>query len=205
MGRPRGVFIAIEGIDAVGKKTQTRLLKSWLGSKGLGARTLSFPAYETTIGREIKKFLAGTVSYPPQVRAMLYAANRWEKKADLEAELSGNDAIIVNRYTGSNLAYGLSSGLELGWLMCLEEGLPEPDLVLLLDAPPTKLVPRRGDRKDSYERNLNLQESARRAYLKLAARFGWTMVNADAGVEETGRSITKAVSKVLEARRRGGE
>ena len=202
MAEPRGIFIAVEGIDAVGKKTQTRLLNSWLASQHLSVQTLSFPAYETTIGREIKKFLAGTVSYPPQVRAMLYAANRWEKKEDLEAALSASDALIVNRYTGSNLAYGLSSGLELEWLMDLEEGLPQPDLVLLLDAPPTTLVPRRGERKDSYERNLSLQESARKAYLKLASKFGWTVVDADAGVEETGRSVAEAVSKALEARRR---
>jgi dTMP kinase len=201
----RGVFIALEGIDAVGKKTQTRLLKSWLESEGLTARTLSFPAYETTIGKEIKKFLAGTVGYPPQVRAMLYAANRWEKKADLEATLSKNDVTIVNRYTGSNLAYGPSSGLGLEWLLGLEEGLPRPDLVLVLDAPPSMLVPRRGEKKDSYERNIRLQESARSAYLKLAARFGWTVIDADRGVVEVSKQIKSAVTKMLNSRSRGAK
>jgi dTMP kinase len=197
----RGMFIVIEGIDAVGKRTQTSILRAWLGSKGLTTRTLSFPAYETTIGREIRKFLAGTVDYPQEVRAMLYAANRWEKKAELEAILSKTDAIIVNRYSGSNLAYGMSNGLDLEWLLHLEEGLPEPDLVLVLDASPAKLVPRRGERKDSYERNIGLQEKARSAYLKLAERFGWTVVDADKGIEETSSNIKSAVSKVLFSRK----
>jgi dTMP kinase len=197
-----GVFIAIEGIDAVGKKTQTSILKSWLASKGLTIHTLSFPAYETVIGKEIRKFLEGTVSYPPQVRAMLYAANRWEKKADLETILSRNDVTIVNRYTGSNLAYGLSSGLQLEWLLNLEEGLPEPDLVLVLDAPPAELVPRRGDRKDSYERNINLQEKARSAYLNLAEKFGWTVVDANRSIDQTSRAAKSAVSGVLDAKRK---
>ncbi len=197
MGRPRGVFIAIEGIDAVGKKTQTSILKAWLGSRGLTTRTLSFPAYETTIGREIRKFLAGTVDYPQEVRAMLYAANRWEKKAELDEILSKTDATIVNRYTGSNLAYGLSNGLGLEWLLHLEEGLPKPDLVLVLDAPPSKLVPRRGDRKDSYEKNIRLQEKAREAYLNLADRFGWSVVDAGGGIEETSKTIASAVSRAL--------
>jgi dTMP kinase len=131
---------------------------------------------------------------------MLYAANRWEKKGELEAILSKTDAIIVNRYTGSNLAYGVSIGLELEWLLHLEEGLPEPDLVLLLDASPTKLIPRRGDRKDSYERNFSLQEKARSTYLKLAGKFGWTVVGADGSIEETSHAITAVVSKVLDAR-----
>jgi len=202
MGRGRGVFIAIEGIDAVGKKTQTSILESWLRSKGLSTKTLSFPVYETTIGKEIRKFLSGTVAYPPEVRAMLYAANRWEMKADLEATLSRTDATIVNRYSGSNLAYGMSSGLKLEWLMNLEAGLPEPEVALLLDAPPAKLVPRRGDTKDSYERNVVLQEKARRAYLELAKKFGWTVVNADRDLDETAKTITAAVSEVLHGRRR---
>ncbi len=201
MGVLRGVFIAIEGIDAVGKKTQTSILRAWLGSKGLTTRTLSFPAYETVIGREIKKFLAGTVNYPQEVRAMLYAANRWEKKAELEEILSKTDAVIVNRYTGSNLAYGMSNGLELEWLLHLEDGLPRPDLVLVLDAPPYRLVPRRGDRKDSYEKNISLQEKARSAYLQLARRFGWTVVDAAGGIEETGQGVASVVSEMLEARK----
>lgn len=201
MSQPRGLFIAIEGIDAVGKRTQTSILRRWLGSKGLTTRTLSFPAYETPIGREIKRFLAGAVDYPQEVRAMLYAANRWEKKAELEAILSNTDATIVDRYTGSNLAYGVSSGLQLEWLLHLEEGLPKPDLVLVLDGSPTKLVPRRGDRKDSYERNINLQEKVRGAYLKLAARFGWAVVNADASVEEVSQAIASVVSNTFDARK----
>lgn len=201
MSQVRGLFIAIEGIDAVGKRTQTSVLKSWLGSKGLSTSTLSFPAYETTIGREIRRFLAGSVRYPPEVRAMLYAANRWEKKAEIESVLSRTDATLVDRYTGSNLAYGISSGLELEWLLNLDAGLPEPDLVLVLDAPPAKLIPRRGNR-DSYERNVDLQSKARGAYLKLAERFGWTVVDASRGIGETGRTAKSAVGKALDARRK---
>ena len=200
MSRPKGILIAIEGIDAAGKRTQSSILQAWFNSKGLTTRTLSFPVYETTIGKEIRKFLDGSVDYPQQVRAMLYAANRWEKKTELEAVLSKTDVTIVDRYSGSNLAYGVSNGLALEWLLNLEDGLPKPDLVLLLDASPTKLVPRRGDRKDSYERNISLQEKARDAYLELAKRFGWSVVNADGGIEETSRGIISAVSQSLGAR-----
>jgi dTMP kinase len=205
MSSPRGIFIAMEGIDAAGKRTQTSILRAWFGSKGMTTRTLSFPAYETSIGKEIRKFLEGSVDYPQQVRAMLYAANRWEKKAELEAILSKTDATIVDRYIGSNLAYGVSNGLDLGWLLHLEEGLPEPDLVLLLDASPTRLVPRRGGKKDSYERNISLQEKARDAYLGLARRFGWSVVDANGGIEETSRAVASVVSKALAARLRANE
>jgi dTMP kinase len=198
MGRARGLLIAIEGVDAVGKRTQTSRLKLWLQEHGMSTRTLSFPVYETTIGKEIRKFLDGKVNYPPQVRAMLYAANRWETKAELEGVLSTTDVTIIDRYSGSNFAYGISSGLQLDWLMSLESGLPEPDLTLVLDAPPANLAPRRGT-KDSYERNMSLQSKAREAYLDLAARFGWTLVDANHGINETANLVRDAVVKALRA------
>jgi len=200
MSQPKGILIAIEGIDAAGKRTQTSILRAWLGSNGMTTHALSFPAYETTIGKEIRRFLDGSVDYPQQVRAMLYAANRWEKKAEIEAMLAKTDVTIVDRYSGSNLAYGVSNGLDLEWLLHLEEGLPEPDLVILLDASPTKLVPRRGDRKDSYERNIGLQEKAREVYLKLAKRFGWSVVDANVGIEETSQALIPIASESLKAK-----
>jgi dTMP kinase len=197
-----GIFIAIEGIDAVGKRTQTSVLNSWLAARGLSTRTLSFPDYGTTIGREIRRFLVGTKSYPPEVRALLYAANRWEKKLELERTIASVQATIVNRYTGSNLAYGVSNGLSLEWLVGLEAGLPKPDLVFVLDAPPELLKPRRGLNKDTYEMNLGLQERARKAYLGMSAGFGWKVVDASKGIEETAKAISDAVSAALAIRGR---
>ncbi|MDG6989405.1 MAG: dTMP kinase [Nitrososphaerota archaeon] len=202
MSRPLGAFVAIEGVDAVGKMTQTSLLLSHLRAEGLSSRALSFPAYETAIGKEIRRFLAGRVSYPPQARAMLYAANRWEKKAELQEFISKTDAVIVDRYSGSNLAYGISIGLDLKWLMSLESGLPEPDVTLVLDAPLENVMPRRGRGKDSYESNRQLQEKARGAYLRLAAKFGWTVIDADRDIEDVGKSIASIVSTVMEVKRR---
>jgi dTMP kinase len=196
----RGLFIAIEGIDAVGKKTQSSILNSWLLSKGLSTRTMSFPDYRTTIGGEIRGFLQGTKSYPHEVRALLYAANRWERKGDIQAALASSDVLIVNRYTGSNLAYGASNGLSLQWLAGLEEGLPKPDLVLLLDAPPSHVMPRRGVNKDTYERNAGLQEKARAAYLGLSSEVGWKVIDATKGIDGTSKAVIAAVTEVLGSR-----
>ena len=123
----------------MGKRTQTSILSSWLRSTGHTTRTVSFPDYETTLGREIKRFLLGTRNYPPEVRHMLFAANRWEKKDELKSILARTDIVIVNRYSESNLAYGVANGLKLEWLLNLETGLPKPDTVIVLDAPPAAL------------------------------------------------------------------
>ncbi len=201
-GASKGILVGIEGIDAVGKRTQTSILSSWLRAKNLTTHTMSFPDYGTTIGREIKRFLLGTRNYPPEVRHMLFAANRWERKNELESILLRTDVVIVNRYTESNLAYGISNGLKLEWLVNLEAGLPKPDLVLVLDAPPAALYPRRGLNKDRWERNTGLQEKTRKAYLKLAGDFGWKVISATGGIERTSHTLIAAVSDALAARSR---
>jgi dTMP kinase len=196
----RGVLIGIEGIDAVGKRTQTTFLTEWLRSKSFSTSTISFPDYGTAIGHEIRRFFDGEKNYSPEVRSLLFAANRWERKADLEGMLSRTDVIIVDRYSESNLAYGTSIGLKLEWLLALEAGLPKADLVLVMDAPASHLYRRRAANKDRYERDTNLQERARRAYLDLSAKLGWKVIDASQGIEKTSSVITAAVSEVLTAK-----
>ena len=198
-GGSRGTLIGIEGIDAVGKRTQTSILSAWLRSRGHDTRTVSFPDYGTPLGKEIRRFLLGSRSYPPEVRHMLFAANRWERKDELESMLSGGGVVIVNRYSESNLAYGVAAGLSLEWLVNLEAGLPKPDVVVVLDAPPAVLKERRGPNKDRYERNADLQERTRRAYLKLAGDFGWKVVDASGEREVTSRALIEAASDSLKA------
>ena len=198
----RGVLIVIEGIDAVGKRTQSSMLGGWLRSKGMNTVTLSFPDYGTDIGRAIRRFFTGEKDYPPEAIHMLLAANRWEKKEEIESLLSRIDVLIVNRYSGSNLAYGLSNGLKLEWLVSLDSGLPEADLVCVLDAPPSAIAARRGFNKDRYERNAGLQNRARKAYLDLADKFGWRVIDASQGIEGTNRALIGVTSEVLSAKGR---
>ena len=193
----KGVLIGIEGIDAAGKRTQTTLLSAWLRSKGLVVETASFPDYSTSLGREIHDFLHGKRPYPAQVRHMLFAANRWENKGRLEFLLARADVCIVDRYTESNLAYGIANGLQLDWLVSLESGLPKTDLVLILDAPPAATSRRRPSTTDRYELNWRIQEQAREAYRRLAPRFGWRVIDASRGIREIHRSIMAEVANLL--------
>ena len=195
--RGRGFFIGIEGIDAVGKRTQTDMLVAWLREKGIRVGVTSFPDYSTEIGREIRGFFHGARSYPPEVIHMLLAANRWEDKGKLESMLVANQVVVVDRYSASNLAYGVANGLQLGWLQSLEAGLPKTDLVLVLDAPPSALRERRPDFKDRYERSSDVQENAREVYRRLARRFGWRIIDASQGVQKVHQSLTSAVEKLV--------
>lgn len=201
--RAGGILLGIEGIDATGKRTQSFLLEGRLRSKGMTVATMSFPDYRTPIGTEIHAFLHGERNYPAQVRHMLFAANRWEKREELLGLLSKSDLVIVNRYSESNYAFGTANGLSLEWLMGLEAGLPKTDMVLLLDASPLALSKRRQSNRDHWESDQNLQEAARKAYRELAGRLGWRVINAAEGIDVTNDAVTEAVLSLLAVRGAG--
>ena len=195
----KGYLIGIEGIDAVGKRTQTALLNSWLKKRGNPTETLSFPDYETPIGRQIRAFLTAKVEYPAQVRHLLFAANRWEKAPMIKELLDQGKIVTVNRYTESNLAYGVANRLPLDWLIGLEAGIPKTNLVVVLDAPSKELVSRRPG-KDSYEKNEQLQRQTRTIYKQLAKKFGWEVIEATGDVQNIHRAIMATVEKRLRRR-----
>lgn len=198
-----GQIIGIEGIDSVGKQTQSNLLKTWLKNNGYNPVLMSFPDYQSPIGKEINSFLRGEVNFPPQVRHMLFAANRWEKVSLITSYKEENRIIIVNRYTESNIVYGAANGLSIDWLWGLESGIPKTNLVIVLDAPAPSLVSRRPS-KDSYESDDRLQLRARTLYKQLAPKFDWQIVKATEEVEKIHESILSIVKeKILKQTSRG--
>ena len=181
------LIIAFEGIDKAGKATQTLLLSSRLKEEGYRCRILSFPVYTTPIGRELKLSLQGRRSYPIQVRYLLMSANRWEMKDELES--SGVDVLILNRYIHSNIAYGVASGLDRSWLESLDHGLPEPNLVILLDISPTTSLKRKMMGRDVNEQDLAYLGRVRSVYLDLAKEYGWRVVDAERSVKRVHEEI----------------
>lgn len=205
LAKKMGFMIGVEGIDAAGKQTQSALLEEWLRNRGLKVSSLSFPDYETPIGKEIRAFLSGQRDFVPELQHMLFAANRWEK-APLIRELRDADRVlIVNRYSESNLVYGVANGLPLDWLATLEEGLPKADLVVVLDASPAGLLSRRPGSSDYYERNAGLQSRAQALYRRLSHRYGWSIVDASEGIETVHRAVIGVVGERMRRTTKRGE
>jgi dTMP kinase len=108
---------------------------------------------------------------------MLFAANRWEKDAALRAACDRSALVCVDRYTASNVVYGLSQGLDEEWLRGLERGLLEPDLTILVDIEPAESARRKAEARDDYERDLRLLTAARAHYRRIAARDAWVILD----------------------------
>src|SRR5437870_7273551 len=131
-----GHLIAFEGLDQSGKQTQAELLRDRLKQDGHKARVVSFPDYGTSIGEEIARALQGEREYGAEVMQLLYIANRYERKPDLERWLDGGLMLIADRYTASSVAYGEAHGLDPTWLTELQKFLPASSLTIMLDIAP---------------------------------------------------------------------
>ncbi len=205
-----GQLIALEGIDGTGKGTQARLLVEALRRRGLEAVLFSFPAYrQTSAGRLIGAYLDGGLGDPRSIdsrlTATLYALDRFEMRAQLEAALAAGQLAICDRYVGSNLAHQVAraASRRRGEVRTFIEdlefrvfGLPRPALTLLLDMP-VSLAQQRVLQKaarqythkqlDANEADLRHLRGALAEYRRQANAPGWRRIPTTAGRRERTR------------------
>ena len=197
----RGRLFAIEGIDQSGKRVQSGLLAKELTRNGHNTSLWSFPDYSTPLGKQLRAYLAGRSHFDYHAAHLLYAANKWERVQELEREIRSSHNIIVNRYTPSNLAYGVAHGLPLHWLESLEKGLPKPDIVFVLDITTQTSFERKKRRRDFHESDRDYLNNVRRAYIRLAPRFRWKLIDGNREPASVHSDLWSQVSRLLRERR----
>jgi dTMP kinase len=189
-----GHLIAFEGLDQSGKQTQAERLRDYFKAQGRKARLVSFPDYGTSIGEEIARALANERDYGPDVMQLLYVANRYEKKEDLQRWLDGGLMLVSDRYTASSVAYGEALGLDPEWLTDMQKFLPPAALTILLDIAPDTAVTRKSIDRDRYERDLAMQGRVRESYHRQARAQGWVVLDGERAKDEIAADVVSAVT-----------
>jgi dTMP kinase len=193
-----GHIIAFEGLDQSGKQTQAERLRDRLKEEGRRSRLVSFPDYGTSIGEEIARALQGERDYGADVMQLLYVANRYERKPDLQRWLDGGLVLVCDRYMASSVAYGEAFGLDPAWLADIQKFLPPPSLTILLDIAPETAVARKSADRDRYERDLAMQARVRQSYLRQASAGGWTVVNGESTKDLIAADVLAAARSVFD-------
>jgi dTMP kinase len=194
--RAGGLLIAFEGLDQSGKQTQAELLRDRLTAGGRYVKLLSFPDYGTPIGEEIERALRGARNYAPDVMQLLYVANRYEWRTEIEKQRNDGTILICDRYLASSVAYGEAQGLDQAWLLEIQRYLPQPDITFLLDIAPEVSAKRKTVDRDRYERDLALLGRVRESYLRQAAN-GWVRLSADRDRALVAADVWAAVERRL--------
>lgn len=194
-----GKLIAIDGVDASGKQTHTKMLCDKLLADGYNVRKISFPAYESPSSELVKMYLSGKFGDKPEdvnayAASSFFAADRFASFCtDWKDFYEKADTVIVaDRYTSSNMIHQASKIDDLvekdkflDWLFELEYevyGIPKPDLTFFLDMPveyAKKLMQNRENKfdntdvKDIHERNKEYLEKSYDNACYIAEKFSW--------------------------------
>lgn len=210
-------FIAIDGLDGSGKKTQTELLIDFLKKEGKEYRYLSFPTYHEEYSKYVNMYLSGTFGENPEdvnayTASSFFAMDRvCSYLLDWKKDYDDGKIIVANRYTTANAVHQLSKLPEceydtfLQWLYDYEFvklGLPKPDKVIYLSLPPAlsqQLVEKRceetGVVKDIHEKSLSFIEKCYQAVLYSSEKLGWHRINCNTGKEM--RSIQDIQDEII--------
>lgn len=192
-----GVLIALEGLDQSGKETQARLLRARLEAAGRRCEFLSFPDYDTLLGREIGRALHGQRDYTPEVTQLLFVANRYEHRARIEQWLAEGAIVLCDRYLASTIAYGEAQALDPVRLLEIQRFLPQPALTVFLDIVPETAARRKAAGRDRFERDLELLSRVRASYVRQAAQPGWQRIDGERAPEDVAADVLTVVTARL--------
>jgi dTMP kinase len=171
----RGVFVALEGGEGVGKSTQARLLNEWLLGAGYDV-VLTHEPGDSDIGRRLREILLSPSTGPLDHRAeaLLYAADKAEHVEKLvKPALARGAVVITDRYVDSTLAYqGAGRDLlsrDVERVARWATGDLRPHLTVLLDLDPTEGLGRFASPDRLEAEPLAFHERVREAFRQLAA------------------------------------
>lgn len=219
-----GKLIVIEGLDGSGKSTQLDVLTERLTELGVDNKKISFPDYDEPSSTLVKMYLSGEFgSEPSDVNAyaasLFYAVDRYASFKKYWKDYYENGGIVIaGRYVTSNAVHQMSKLPRdewqeyLDWLADLEyvkNGIPKPDLVILLDVSPDvsqKMLEKRynGDetKKDIHENNVDYLKHCRTAAKFGAEHGGWVVIKCDdrnsmRSINDISDDILREVKKII--------
>lgn len=207
MTAERGKFIVFEGNDGVGKSTLLKFLAQCFSERGIDAVFTREPGgiRETEIYRELA--LSPDIQNEGVSQLLLFCVDRrMHNRLLIIPALFAGKLVVCDRYSGSTFVYQhYGQGVPFEDVRRLDRmartgigGVREikPDLVVLLDASPEVTMLRKGGQEEThFDRDgLEKQNRRRQAYLALAKRYRWRVVDA----EQPPDKVFKDVREVLD-------
>ncbi len=219
-----GKLIVIEGVDASGKATQTKLLYEYLLSKSDKTLKVEFPDYDSPSSALVKMYLSGEFGenandVSPYIASTFFAADRFASyKTKWEKQYKDGYTIVFDRYVTANMLHQASKFSDeaqkrkfIDWLCDFEYGLyglPEPTVKLFLDVPPeisAELMRERLNKfsgeeaKDIHERDKDYLYKTYENAKFIAANYGFKVINCvKDGKLRTIEDIQKEIREIVD-------
>ena len=187
----------MEGLDASGKTTQSKLLVKSLRKKGFDAIYTTEPS-KGRIGQLIRRHVLLEENRSSVIlEALLFSADRIDHlEREVMPFLEDKKIVVSDRYLYSSLAYQGAAGLDLKWIKEINKWAVKPDLTIYLDLPP-EVVLQRLKRKKSVMETLSNQQQVRNIYLKLVKAHNLCMVDGNKPKGKVAKEILEVVTTFL--------
>jgi len=202
-----GLFITVEGIECVGKSTNTKFISNYLNKKGIKTHTTREPG-GTLFGEKIRNILLYKDNEnltPISELLLLFAARDANIEKVIKPALQDGKWVICDRFTDASFAYQ-GFGRQLGYetVASLKEIVHanfDPDITFLLDAPLNVIKSRRklnvNDRFESESDDFF--NKVRNGYLEIADRFPdrVTVIDASKPIQNVQNQIVKYLKELV--------
>lgn len=180
------MFLALYGINNIGKSTQVERVEQALVDMGKTVKTLKFPIYDLEpTGPQINRFLRDSDAdeISGESFQMLYIQNRIDFEPQLLELLKEYDVVLAEDYIGTGMAWGMTQGVPYRWLQAKNMQYPQKkaDLEILLDGERFLSGKEDGHRNEDDDAAI---EATRRNFLWLAQRHKWPVVDAHQSPEK---------------------
>lgn len=204
-----GFFITFEGIEGSGKSTQINFLRDFFLKKGFEVIVSREPG-GTVLGEKIRNILLdpGHNSMANKTEILLYAADRAQHvKEKIKPALKEGKIVISDRFVDSNLAYqAVGRGLNFKMVYQINNWVIDscwPDLTFILDIDIKEGLKRArsisqdlaGDRLERESDEFH--QKIRDAYLKMAVKDRFALIDAGKTVEEVKENIKNIIIRRL--------
>ena len=200
------IFIAFEGLDGSGQTTQINLLKNYLIKQGFKVVLTKEPTEDSEIGKWVNKTLLQNkplnLTELKELQNGFAEDRNWHQKNIIEPALEKEKIVITDRSQFSSFAFGAASGVDLDYLIHINEKFIEPDLIILLKVSPKTCIERiqkRSTKQTIFEKEKQL-EKVWQVYKKLTKKFkNIVIVDGERTIEEIHENIKKLIKEKLRA------
>lgn len=201
----KGLFIAFEGPEGVGKSTILNMVYDELKARGKHCISTREPG-GIVISEKIRDVILDkkNTAMDGKTEALLYAAARRQHLVEkVIPALNEGTIVLCDRFVFSSLAYqGYARGLGIDEVMAINEFAIDgymPDITLYLDIDPKEGLNRIKMNKDREVNRLDLEslkfhEMVREGYKLIIDKYKCNVIEIDGG-----KSVKEVYSKTMEA------
>lgn len=199
----RGLFIAFEGGEAVGKTTQIKLLYDYLSSEGHDVLLTREPG-GTDLGEKIRALFKQDPMCERAELLLVEASRAEHVHQKILPALKSGKIVLCDRYQDSSLAYqGIVRGLGIPLVTKLNEVATQklkPDLIFWIDLSLEELSKRLVSKtqQDRFDHgSLEFHQKILKAYRKLGKLKKWKALDGSMPPEALHEIIRRRVDQKL--------